>query len=139
VLSSMTDLVAPTPPVFLDWPVGFVHPCVRPFEIRNGITEIPQYRLVANELLADYSKVWSSRQAGGPMGWLQIVATEQEVPTYLKENWDTDWGKLMVIEPRVNDAEAPVLKTGTAIRTGWWSPGPLSSGGQAAQIAQLGR
>jgi arabinosyltransferase C len=139
VLSSLTDLVAPTPPVFLDWPVGFVHPCVRPFAIRNGIAEVPQYRLLPNELLADYSKTWSSRDAGGPIGWLQILATQQEVPTYLKENWDTDWGKLMVIQPRVPAAEAPTVQTGTAVRSGWWSPGPLRSGGQAAEISQLGR
>ncbi|HEY6422229.1 MAG TPA: arabinosyltransferase domain-containing protein [Pseudonocardiaceae bacterium] len=139
VLSSMTDLVAPTPPVFMDWPVGFVHPCVRPFAIRNGIAEVPQYRLLPNEMLADYSKNWSARDAGGPIGWLQILATEQEVPSYLKENWDTDWGKLMVIVPRVPDAEPPSLKTGTAVRSGWWSPGPLRSGGQTAEINQLGR
>jgi arabinosyltransferase C len=139
VLSSMTDLVAPMPPVFLDWPVGFVHPCVRPFAIRNGIAEVPQYRLLGNELLADYSRTWSSRDAGGPISWLQILATQREVPTYLKENWDTDWGKLMVIQPRVPDAEAPTLKTGTAVHSGWWSPGPLRSGGQTAAISQLGR
>jgi arabinosyltransferase C len=139
VLSSLTNLVAPTPPVFLDWPVGFVHPCVRPFGIRNGIAEIPQYRLLPDELLTDYSKTWSSRDAGGPIGWLQILATQREVPTYLKENWDTDWGKLMVIQPRVPDAAGPNLQTGTAVRSGWWSPGPLRSGGQTAAIAQLGR
>jgi arabinosyltransferase C len=139
VLSSMTDLVAPMPPVFLDWPVGFVHPCVRPFAIRNGIAEMPQYRLLPDSLLASYSKNWSSRDAGGPLGWLDILATQQEVPTYLKENWDTDWGKLMVIQPRVPDAEPPMLQTGTAVRPGWWSPGPLRSGGQTAEISQLGR
>jgi arabinosyltransferase C len=139
VLSSLTDLVAPRPPVFLDWPVGFVHPCVRPFAIRNGIAEVPQYRLLPDEVLTDYSKTWSSRDAGGPIGWLQILATQQEVPTYLKENWDTDWGKLMVIQPRVPDAETPTLKTGTTVRSGWWSPGPLRSSGQAARISQLGR
>jgi arabinosyltransferase C len=139
VLSSLTDLVAPTPPVFLDWPVGFVHPCVRPFGIRNGIAELPQYRLLPDELLTDYSKTWSSREAGGPIGWLQILATQQEVPTYLKENWDTDWGKLMVIQPRVPNAEPPTLITGTAVRSGWWSPGPLRSGTQTAPISQLGR
>ncbi|MGH3753772.1 MAG: arabinosyltransferase domain-containing protein [Pseudonocardiaceae bacterium] len=138
VLSSLTDLVAPTP-VFLDWPVGFVHPCVRPFAIHNGIAELPQYRLLPDERLTDYSKTWSAREAGGPIGWLHILATEQEVPTYLKENWDTDWGKLMVIQPRVPDAEAPTLTTGTAVRSGWWSPGPLRSGGQTATISQLGR
>ncbi|MGH3873675.1 MAG: arabinosyltransferase domain-containing protein [Pseudonocardiaceae bacterium] len=139
VLSSMTDLVTPQLPVFLDWPVGFVHPCVRPVEIRNGIAEIPQYRLLPDEMLADYSKNWSSRDAGGPIGWLQIVATEQEVPTYLKENWATDWGKLMVIQPRVRDAEQPTLRTATVVRSGWWSPGPLRSGSQTAEISQLGR
>ncbi|MGH3901237.1 MAG: arabinosyltransferase domain-containing protein, partial [Pseudonocardiaceae bacterium] len=139
VLSSMTDLVTPTPPVFLDWPVGFVHPCVRPFEVHNGIAEVPQYRLLPDALLANYSKSWSAGDAGGPIGWLQILATEQEVPSYLKENWDTDWGKLMVIQPRVRDAEAPALRTGTEVRSGWWSPGPLRSGGQTAEISQLGR
>jgi len=139
VLSSLTDLVARTPPVFLDWPVGFVHPCVRPFAIRNGIAEVPQYRLMPNDLLADYSKTWSAKDAGGPLGWLQILATQQEVPTYLKENWDTDWGKLMIIQPRVPAAETPTVRTGTAVRSGWWSPGPLRSGGQAAEITQLGR
>ncbi|MGH3767227.1 MAG: arabinosyltransferase domain-containing protein [Pseudonocardiaceae bacterium] len=139
VLISLTDLVAPTPPVFLDWPVGFVHPCVRPFGIRNGIAEVPQYRLLPDELLTEYSRTWSSRDAGGPIGWLQILATQQEQPTYLKENWDTDWGKLMVIQPRVPDAEPPTLQTGTAVRTGWWSPGPLRSGSQTATISQLGR
>jgi arabinosyltransferase C len=139
VLSPMTDLVAPAPPVFMDWPVGFVHPCVRPFAIRNGIAEIPQYRLLPNAGLAFDSQIWSSREAGGPVGWLEIVTTQQEVPTYLKENWDTDWGKLMVIQSRVPDVEAPILNTGTAIRSGWWSPGPLRSGGQAAEISPLGR
>ncbi|HSZ29553.1 MAG TPA: arabinosyltransferase domain-containing protein [Pseudonocardiaceae bacterium] len=139
VLSSLTDLVAPMPPVFLDWPVGFVHPCVRPFAIRNGIAEVPQYRLLPDAPLAEESKTWSAADAGGPIGWLHILATEQEVPTYLKENWNTDWGKLLVIQPRVPDAEAPTLMTGTAVRSGWWSPGPLRSGGQAAEISQLGR
>jgi arabinosyltransferase C len=138
VLSSLTDLVAPTPPVFLDWPVGFVHPCVRPSAIHNGIAEIPQYRLLPNKMLADDSKSWSSAQAGGPLGWLQILATQQEVPTYLKENWNTDWGKLMIIEPRVPDAQAPTLTIGTAVRSGWWTPGPLRSGNQTAAISPLG-
>jgi arabinosyltransferase C len=139
VLRSLTDLVAPTPPVFLDWPVGFVHPCVRPFEIHDGIAEVPQYRLLPDELLTEYSRSWSSREAGGPIGWLQILATQQEVPTYLKENWDTDWGKLMVIQPRLPDADSPNLNTGTAVRPGWWSPGPLRSGSQTATISPLGR
>ncbi|MGH3796464.1 MAG: arabinosyltransferase domain-containing protein [Pseudonocardiaceae bacterium] len=138
-LSPMTDLLTPTVPVFMDWPVGFVHPCVRPFAIRDGIAEVPRYRLLPDVMLANDSKSWSSQDAGGPIGWLQIVATEQEVPTYLKENWNTDWGKLTVIEPRVPGTVPPTVQTGTAVRSGWWSPGPLRSGGEPAEISQLGR
>ncbi|MGH3904484.1 MAG: arabinosyltransferase C-terminal domain-containing protein, partial [Pseudonocardiaceae bacterium] len=138
-LSPMTELVTPTVPVFLDWPVGFVHPCVRPFAIHDGIAEMPRYRLLPDEMLANYSKNWSSQQAGGPIGWLEIVATEQEVPSYLEENWDTDWGKLTVIEPRVQGSTPPTIASGTAVRSGWWSPGPLRSGGQPAEISPLGR
>ncbi|MGH3929214.1 MAG: arabinosyltransferase C-terminal domain-containing protein, partial [Pseudonocardiaceae bacterium] len=138
-LAPMTGLVTPTVPVFLDWPVGFVHPCVRPFAIRDGIAEMPRYRLVPDEMLENPGKNWSSQDAGGPVGWLQIVATEQEVPTYLEENWNTDWGKLTVIEPRVQGAQPPTVQSGTAVRSGWWSPGPLRSGGQPAEISQLGR
>ncbi|MBV8996519.1 MAG: arabinosyltransferase C-terminal domain-containing protein [Pseudonocardiales bacterium] len=66
---------------------------------------------------------------------LQILATQHEVPTYLNQNWDTDWGKLMIIQPRVPDAQAPTLITGTAVRTGWWTPGPLHTGNQTAPIS----
>ena len=50
----------------------------------------------------------------------------------------TDWGKLMIIQPRVPDAAPVTLLSGTAVRSGWWSPGPLRSGGQTAPISQLG-
>jgi len=138
VLSSLTTLVAPTPPVFLDWPVGFVHPCVRPFAIHNGIAEIPQYRLLPDKMLADDSTSWSSADGGGPLGWLHILATQQEIPTYLKQNWNTDWGKLMIIQPRISNAHALTLSTGTAVRSGWWTPGPLHSSNQTAPISLLG-
>ncbi|MGH3914173.1 MAG: arabinosyltransferase domain-containing protein [Pseudonocardiaceae bacterium] len=137
-LAPMTGLVTPTVPVFLDWPVGFVHPCVRPFAIRDGIAELPRYRLLPDEMLAGDSKTWSSQDAGGPIGWLKIVATEQEVPTYLEENWNTDWGKLTVIEPWVQGAQPPTVESGTVVRSGWWSPGPLRSGGQPAEISPPG-
>lgn len=138
-LRPMTELVSPTVPVFLDWPVGFVHPCVRPFAVHDGVVEVPRYRLLPDEMLGSWSENWSSQQAGGPIGWLEILATEQEVPTYLAGDWDTDWGKLTVIEPRVPAAEPPIVASGTAVRSGWWSPGPLRSGGEPAEISQLGR
>ncbi|MQA13815.1 MAG: hypothetical protein GEV09_06450 [Pseudonocardiaceae bacterium] len=128
-LVRMTEFIGRDTPVFMDWPVGFVHPCLRLFSIRNGIVEMPEYRLLPDEQLLVGSKNWSSARAGGPLGWLEIVADEREVPTYLKGAYDTDWGKLTEIEPLVSDARPPTVRTGSQVRSGWWTPGPLSSRG----------
>lgn len=133
-LTRMTELVGGSPPVFMDWPVGFVHPCVQPAAVRNGIAEIPGYRLLPDDRLTVQSENWSGAFAGGPLGWLDVVATERELPSYLEGAWDTDWGKLTAIEPVDSDAEVPTVRTGTAVRSGWWSPGPLRSSGEVAEV-----
>ncbi|MDQ3886225.1 MAG: arabinosyltransferase, partial [Actinomycetota bacterium] len=138
-LVPMTAVVGQHTPVFMDWPVGLVHPCLRPFAVTNGIAEMPEYRLLPDDLLASYSVVWSSEGGGGPLGWLGIVAKERELPTYLKGAWDTDWGKLTAIEPRVPGAKAAIVRTGTEVRPGWWSPGPLVSTRQPVAVMPLGR
>ncbi len=138
-LVPMTAVVGQDTPVFMDWPVGLVHPCLRPFAVTNGIAEMPEYRLLPDDLLASYSEVWSSAGGGGPLGWEGIVAKERELPTYLESAWNTDWGKLTVIEPRVPGAGPATVRTGTEVRSGWWSPGPLLSTGERAEVRPLGR
>ncbi|MGH3978982.1 MAG: arabinosyltransferase domain-containing protein [Pseudonocardiaceae bacterium] len=139
VLTPMTDFVGRDTPVFMDWPVGFVHPCLQPSAIRNGVVEVPEYRLLPDERLMFGSEVWSAATAGGPLGWLELLATERELPTYLEGAWDTDWGKLTIVEPLVAESEQPTVRTGTAVRSGWWTPGPLHSGGESSAVSPLTR
>jgi hypothetical protein len=128
----------------MDWPVGFVHPCLRPYSIVNGVVEMPEYRLLPDEGLMIGSEVWSSGDGGGPLGWLEIVAKERELPTYLTGAWTTDWGQLTVVEPRVSgpqgsETQPPSITTDTEVRSGLWSPGPLKSTDDATEISPLTR
>ena len=143
-LTPMTEVVGRDTPVFMDWPVGFVHPCLRPYSIVNGVVEMPEYRLLPDEGLMIGSEVWSSGDGGGPLGWLEIVAKERELPTYLTGAWTTDWGQLTVVEPRVSgpqgsETQPPSITTDTEVRSGLWSPGPLKSTDDATEISPLTR
>lgn len=139
-LIGMTTLIGRNTPVFMDWPVGFVHPCLRPFSIRNGIVEMPKYRLLPDEQLKVGSQNWSGAHAGGPLGWLEIVADEREIPTYLENAWDVDWGQLTAVEPLAGETGPPSVATGTEVRSGWWSPGPMrGSGATSSDISPLTR
>ncbi|MPZ64834.1 MAG: arabinosyltransferase [Pseudonocardiaceae bacterium] len=139
-LVPMTRFVGRDTPVFMDWPVGFVHPCMRPFAIRNGVVEMPEYRLLPDEQLMTGSENWSGADSGGPLGWLEIVSDEREIPTYLEGGWDVDWGELTAVEPLVGDTESPSVAAGTEVRAGWWSPGPMQgSGATSTDISPLTR
>lgn len=143
-LTPMTEVVGRDTPVFMDWPVGFVHPCLRPYSIVNGVVQMPEYRLLPDEPLMFGSEVWSASGGGGPIGWLEIVATERELPTYLTGAWTTDWGQLTVVEPRVSgprgfETQPPHIITGTEVRSGLWSPGPMRGTDDGTDISPLTR
>ncbi|MDQ3153735.1 MAG: arabinosyltransferase, partial [Actinomycetota bacterium] len=134
-LTRMTDVIGAQTPVFMDWPVGFVHPCLRPFSIENGIVELPEYRLLPGDDLLGGSELWSDGEGGGPFGWYGIVATERELPSYLVGAWGVDWGELAVVEPRVADTRPATVTTGTEVRGGRWTPGPLKSTQDAPELS----
>lgn len=113
-------------PVMMDWPTGFVHPCVRPFGIEDGIAEIPRYRLAADRFGFGIAEAWSSEQGGGPFGWIDVFATEREVPTYLRNSPDDDWGRLLALDPQDPDAVPARVRTASTRQSGFWSPGPLN-------------
>jgi arabinosyltransferase C len=138
-LEQMTDVVGRTTPMFMDWPVGFVHPCLRPYSVVNGIVEMPEYRLMPDEALLVGSENWSNGEDGGPLGWLELVSTERELPTYLRGAWTTDWGQLDVVEPRISDTQPPDVTTSTEVRSGLWSPGPMRGGEEGTEISPLTR
>ncbi|RKT82852.1 arabinosyltransferase C [Saccharopolyspora antimicrobica] len=126
-LASMTELVGDSP-TFVEWPAALVHPCLRISGLYNGVAEMPHFRVSAGELVRDVGEGWSSPDAGGPFGWLNVASSVRELPTYLRGDPQQDWGSLYVVHPY--DADALPAQAALDIRpeTHWgtWSPGPLT-------------
>ncbi|MFB9730017.1 arabinosyltransferase domain-containing protein [Haloechinothrix salitolerans] len=108
-------------PVYMDWPTSFVYPCLRLPTTHDGISEMPAYRITAGELAAEAG--WADSSAGGPLGWMELVAEESEVPSFLAGEPKQSWGQLKQIEP-LEQGVPPHVVRDTEVHSGWWSPGP---------------
>src|SRR5699024_900339 len=98
----------------------------RPFWIRDGIAEIPEFRILPDRGLAVSStNTWQDDKGGGPLGWTDLLLKADTVPSYQKDDWGRDWGSLERFVPRVPDSTVADLDLGTATRSGLWSPGPI--------------
>ncbi len=122
-LATLTDTVGDDP-VLVDWPVGFVNPCVEPFAVIDGVAEVPAYRLLADEQLRELGDTWSAAPAGGPLTWLELLGRQVPVPAFLDGEPGRDWGELRRIDLYEPDAGRPDRVTGSATHWGWYSPGP---------------
>ncbi|OZM71864.1 arabinosyltransferase [Amycolatopsis antarctica] len=118
--TSLTQKVG-NKPVYTDWPASFVYPCMQPASTRDGISEVPAYRVTAGDL-ANEGDV-ASNKGGGPNGWLEEVADQPEVPSFLQGAPSQPWGKLLEIDP-YTEGEEPTVVRDRVVRPGWWSPGP---------------
>ena len=123
-LTTLTERVGDQP-VFMDWPVSFAFPCQRPPKIRDGILEIPAFRIMGGTL-ADGAP-WSNDQAGGPLGLVSEMANQLQVPSLLEGDPFRQWGQVLRVQPYVNGVEPNVIR-GEEVRQAWWSiPGPTLS------------
>ncbi|RSM77934.1 arabinosyltransferase [Amycolatopsis sp. WAC 01375] len=118
--TTLTEKIAGKP-VYVDWPASFVYPCVQPVTSHDGISKMPEYRITAGAV-ADEAN-WASSTNGGPIGWLEEVAAEPEVPSYLIGQPSQSWGQLLQVEP-FTEGIAPTIVHGEKVVPGWWSPGP---------------
>ncbi|WP_208415752.1 arabinosyltransferase domain-containing protein [Saccharomonospora amisosensis] len=118
--TTLTDKVGDAP-VYMDWPASFVYPCLRPMKITDGIAEVPAYHLTAGSLASEAD--WASSTTGGPLGYLEELADQPEVPSFLKGAPGQPWGTLEEVDP-YTDGNPPHVIRGEEVRSGWWSPGP---------------
>ena len=128
-LATLNDVVGQTDPVFIDWLPGMVFPCQQPMKVRNGVLEVPQWRIMPDaEATRKNSQTWMSGTAGGPLGITEAMLRPTLLPTYLRNNWGRDWGGLQRFT-EIIPAPAAELDLGTARRSGLYDPAPMRSSG----------
>jgi arabinosyltransferase B len=125
-LQTLNTFIGSTQPVLQDWAVGLQFPCQQPFLHKYGVAGMPNYRILPDRPLAVSSTdTWQAEEFGGPLGFTQMLANSTTVPTYLKDNWARDWGSLERYDRYYPDARPADITTGTATRSGFWSPGRM--------------
>lgn len=126
-LTTMTQVVGDDP-TFVEWPAALMHPCLNISQLRDGIAEMPKFRVAGGGDVRDIGQGWSSPDAGGPFGWMNVASSVQELPTYMQNDPQMDWGSLYEVDPY--GADALPSRAATHVRSethsGLWSPGPLT-------------
>ncbi|GAC70936.1 arabinosyltransferase domain-containing protein [Gordonia soli] len=128
-LRTLNDVVGTTDPVFIDWLPGMVFPCQQPMKVRNGVLEVPDWRIMPDaEATRKNSQTWMAGTAGGPLGITEALLTPTLLPTYLRNNWGRDWGGLQRFT-EIAPAPPAQLQLGTERRSGLFDPAPMRSSG----------
>nr|WP_072736976.1 arabinosyltransferase domain-containing protein [Rhodococcus triatomae] len=122
---TLNDLLGSSTPVMIDWSVGLQFPCQRPFDHRLGVAEVPEYRILPDRPAAIMTTLWQDHFGGGPLGWIDLLQSGRTIPTYLRDDWDRDWGGLEQYERLAPDAAPAQLDTETVRRSGMWTPAPI--------------
>ncbi|AEI08854.1 arabinosyl transferase C [Corynebacterium resistens DSM 45100] len=128
-LVSMNEAIGSDQPGLLDWSVALQFPCQRSYDHNAGVAEVPTFRVSpdhsgrrAHTPVMDYA-------GGGSVGLVQMTTEAQEMPTYLQDDWQRDWGVLDKLTTYQDGAgEEPkqvVLEKSTETRSGTWTPGPM--------------
>lgn len=124
-LRALQQVVGSDDPVLLDWLVGLAFPCQRPFGHRNGVIEVPRWRIMPDRFGTEANSPVMDNIGGGPLGISELLFKASTVPSYLKDDWFRDWGALQKLTPYYPDATPAHLDVGRTTRSGWWNPAPL--------------
>jgi len=124
---TLQQVVGSDTPVLLDWAVGLNFPCQRQMLHRNGIAEIPEYRILPDRIGAISTDLWQDHNGGGPLGWTDQLLRARTIPSYLHHDWDRDWGAIEQYTPIDPSTETVEPDTATVTRSGLWSPGPINT------------
>lgn len=117
-LATLDTVVGRVDPVLEDWHVGLAFPCQRPFDHKDGVAEVPRWRILPDRVGSDASNAWQDDIGGGPLGWTGLLAEAQTVPGYLNHDWDRDWGSLERFTPYVPSATPATIGVTVETRSG---------------------
>ncbi|UGT40360.1 arabinosyltransferase domain-containing protein [Nocardia yamanashiensis] len=123
-LKTLNSLVGDQAPVLEDWHVGLAFPCQRPFDHKDGVAEVPDWRILPDRVGADASNAWQDDIGGGPLGWTGLLLQSKTIPSYLNDDWGRDWGSLEQFTPWVQ-APAAQLEVTVETRSGLAKDAPI--------------
>ncbi|MGL4305268.1 MAG: arabinosyltransferase domain-containing protein [Mycobacteriaceae bacterium] len=124
-LTTLQNIIGSEKPVLLDLAVGQQFPCQRPAVSNNGVSEVPDYRILPDRKNASAtSKTWQAAASGGPFLITESLTSATTLPSYLQDDWYRDWGSVEKLNPLLA-APAAELAIDEATRSGWWRPGPI--------------
>ncbi len=126
VLDTLQEVVGTETPVLLDLSVGSQFPCQRPMATRNGVSEIPQWRIVPDQTTTNSkSKTWQASINGAILTTPDELSKADTMATYLRNDWYRDWGGLQRLSPLAPDAAPATVTTSTTTDWGWTRRGPI--------------
>ncbi|WP_135357121.1 arabinosyltransferase domain-containing protein [Mycolicibacterium sp. NCC-Tsukiji] len=124
-LKTVEQFIGKTQPVLMDWAVGLAFPCQQPMLVRNGVTEVPKFRITPDYTAKKQdTDTWQDGINGGLLGITDVLLKAHVMSTYLSDDWGRDWGSLRAFTTVV-DATTAELDLGTAVHSGLWSPGKM--------------
>ena len=124
---TLNSLVGSTDPVLLDWAVGLAFPCQRPFDHRDGVAEVPEYRILPDRTGAESTNAWQDSIGGGPLGWTELLLGAETLPSYLADDYARDWGSIERYMPLDPDAATADIAVEQQSRSGLASDGPMKT------------
>ncbi|MBJ7452428.1 MAG: arabinosyltransferase domain-containing protein [Blastococcus sp.] len=111
------DVVDPGSPALVDWPVAFVFPCQELSVQRDGVTDVPDWR-ISPAAPNDAGDIIVQVSLGGPYAPARTLVDQEQVPVYVTGRPLERPVSLYAWEPRIELAE-PVSRITTGTVAGW--------------------
>ncbi|WP_067885169.1 arabinosyltransferase domain-containing protein [Nocardia vaccinii] len=124
-LETLNSVVGKHDPVLEDWHVGLAFPCQRPFDHRDGVAEVPKWRILPDRTGSDASNAWQDDIGGGPLGWTGLLLKAETVPAYLDNDWGRDWGSLVRFTPYTPRSTPATIDVTVQNTWGWKKQPPI--------------
>ena len=128
-LKSLNEVIGSEQPGLLDWSAAFQFPCQRSYDHRLGVAEVPTFRISPDhEARRAHSPVMDC-YGGGSVGLTEMTVNATELPTYLQNDWQRDWGVLDTLETQpAGDGTRPKpaeIEESETTEMGTYYPGPM--------------
>jgi arabinosyltransferase A/arabinosyltransferase B/arabinosyltransferase C len=117
VTEPFTDVVDPGSPALVDWPVAFVFPCQELSVQRDGVTDVPDWR-ISPAAPSDAGDIIVQVSLGGPYAPARTLVDQEQVPVYVTGRPLERPVSLYAWEPRIELAR-PVSRISERTVAGW--------------------